>query len=276
MELTHLDEHGAARMVDVSEKKVTTRDALAEGFIRMRPETLALITAGGMPKGDVFAVARVAGIMAAKRTSDLIPMCHPLPIDSVKVDIRPVPPDRVHILARVRCTHKTGVEMEALTAASVAALTVYDMCKAVDRGMCIENVKLMEKSGGKSGAYRRATLESARVDTLSPETMEDVSLLSGETLDLMRALDYRGLCMKKFKADLVTRGLDYTALRAGDLLEIGGAAIEITRTGKHCYPECPLRQENIACTLSRDVAFGKIVQAGSIAAGDGIVRSTDA
>ena len=151
--LSHLDERGAARMVDVSAKDDTDRTAIAEAFVAMQPETLALIQEGGVPKGDVFAVARIAGIMGAKRTSDLIPMCHPLPITGVTVDLEADGEDRVRITARVRTTGKTGVEMEALTAVNVAALTVYDMCKAVDRAMRIEGVRLLEKRGGKSGDW---------------------------------------------------------------------------------------------------------------------------
>ncbi|HRU95148.1 MAG TPA: cyclic pyranopterin monophosphate synthase MoaC [Anaerolineae bacterium] len=154
--LTHLDEHGAARMVDVSAKQPTRREALAAGEVHMRPETLALIQAGGVPKGDVLAVARVAGIMAAKRTPDLIPLCHPLPLTGVTVDFEFDEQHAViHITARVRCTGITGVEMEALTAVSVAALTIYDMAKAVDRSMAIQNVRLLEKHGGKSGDWIR-------------------------------------------------------------------------------------------------------------------------
>lgn len=155
MELTHLDEKGAARMVDVGEKHMTRRTAQAQAVITMQLETLRKIVDGAMPKGDVFACARIAGIMAAKRTSELIPMCHPLPIDSVEVAITPVGIDQVRIVSTLRCTYKTGIEMEALTAASVAALTVYDMCKAIDRGMRIDEVYLLHKDGGKSGEYRR-------------------------------------------------------------------------------------------------------------------------
>jgi cyclic pyranopterin phosphate synthase len=152
--LSHLDEKGAARMVDVSAKDDTERVAVAEGYIAMLPATLALIQDGGLPKGDVLAVARVAGIMAAKRTSDLIPMCHPLPVTGVTVDLDPAGSDRLRIVATVKTTGKTGVEMEALTAVAVAGLTVYDMCKAVDRGMRVEGVRLLEKRGGKSGGWR--------------------------------------------------------------------------------------------------------------------------
>ena len=155
MELSHTDEQGNARMVDVSAKGDTLRKAIASAFIRMQPETLALIQSGGIAKGDVFATARIAGIMAAKRTPELIPLCHPIPLTFVGVDLVPEPPDGVRIIATVEAMTKTGVEMEALTAASVAALTFYDMCKAVDRGMQIERVQLEHKSGGKSGTYQR-------------------------------------------------------------------------------------------------------------------------
>ncbi len=153
--LTHVDEQGRARMVDVGDKPDTKRRAVAQAVVTMKPDTLAMIAAGRMPKGDVFACARIAGIMAAKRTSDLIPMCHPLPLDSVQVELTPEGSDKVRIVAEVTCIYHTGVEMEALTACSVAALTVYDMCKAVDREMEIGSVMLLEKSGGKSGDFKR-------------------------------------------------------------------------------------------------------------------------
>jgi cyclic pyranopterin monophosphate synthase len=153
-ELTHLDEDGAARMVDVSGKAPTTRRAVARGAVRMAPETLAVLLSGTAAKGDVLATARLAGIMAAKRTSDLIPLCHPLFLSKVTVDLRAEPGgDRVLIEAEVKTTGQTGVEMEALTAVSVAALTVYDMLKAVDKAMVIENVRLALKEGGKSGRF---------------------------------------------------------------------------------------------------------------------------
>ena len=152
--LTHLDSQGRAAMVDVTDKAVTAREAIAEAWVRMRPETLRMIVDGEHPKGDVFAVARIAGIQAAKKTSDLIPLCHPLMLTSVKLELRAEGPDAVHISARCKLAGQTGVEMEALTAASIAALTIYDMCKAVDKGMVIEQVRLLEKTGGKSGPYQ--------------------------------------------------------------------------------------------------------------------------
>ncbi|WP_286784460.1 MULTISPECIES: cyclic pyranopterin monophosphate synthase MoaC [Pseudomonas] len=151
--LTHLDSQGRANMVDVTEKAVTAREATAEARVRMLPATLAMIQQGGHPKGDVFAVARIAGIQAAKKTSELIPLCHPLMLTSVKVELSAEGDDSVRIVARCRLAGQTGVEMEALTAASVAALTIYDMCKAVDRGMLIEGIRLLEKLGGKSGHF---------------------------------------------------------------------------------------------------------------------------
>ncbi|MBR2521905.1 MAG: cyclic pyranopterin monophosphate synthase MoaC [Coriobacteriales bacterium] len=160
--LTHIDEQGDVRMVDVSEKADTQRIAIAEGFISMHQETLDLITSGEAAKGDVLACARVAGVMAAKKTSDIIPMCHPLNITKAKVSCTPVQAGQredgrvgIHVVTTCGVTGKTGIEMEALTAASVACLTIYDMCKAVDRGMEIMDVRLLKKDGGKSGLWQR-------------------------------------------------------------------------------------------------------------------------
>jgi len=154
-ELTHFDEQGGSRMVDTSAKSETLRIARAAGTIRLASETAALIRDRKLAKGDVLEVARLAGIMAAKRTSDLIPLCHPLPLTSVEVAFAFVDESVLRIEATARVVARTGVEMEALTAVSVAALTVYDMCKAIDRGMTIESIRLEEKSGGRSGTFRR-------------------------------------------------------------------------------------------------------------------------
>ena len=152
--LTHVDERGSARMVDVANKVVTHRRAIAGAFITMQPATIAMIVEGRAPKGDVLAVARVAGIMAAKRTSDLIPLCHPLALTHASVDLTPEE-GGIRIEATVETDGKTGVEMEALTAAGVAALTLYDMCKAVERGMTVQGLGLLRKEGGKSGVWTR-------------------------------------------------------------------------------------------------------------------------
>lgn len=152
--LTHIDAEGRARMVDVSDKPETDREAVAEGFVRLAPETLALAVSGQGRKGDVRAVAEIAGVMGAKRTSDLIPLCHPLDISKAEVAVE-VAGERLRVTARVRTSGRTGVEMEALTAVSVACLTLYDMLKAADRGMVIEDVRLLSKSGGRSGDWVR-------------------------------------------------------------------------------------------------------------------------
>ncbi len=151
--LTHINERGDAHMVDVGEKNVTSRVAVSETYVVMKAETQALILAGDLPKGDVLAAVRLAGIMAAKKTSDLIPLCHPLPITSVKIEIEPIGSTKIRIESRVKVSGQTGVEMEALTASSVAALTLYDMAKAVDKAMIIEGTRLLLKEGGKSGRY---------------------------------------------------------------------------------------------------------------------------
>ncbi len=154
-ELTHFDESGASRMVDVGDKPVTRRRAVASARMVMQQATMSLIESGGHTKGNVLEVARLAGIMAAKRTGELIPLCHPLPIDGVIIEFHVAGPQTLHIKAAVTTTGKTGIEMEALTAAATAALTVYDMVKSVDRGVVIERVQLEEKSGGKSGPWNR-------------------------------------------------------------------------------------------------------------------------
>ena len=150
--LTHIDEAGRARMVDVSEKASSAREAVASGFLRMTPETLELARSGGDRKGDVISVAEIAGVMAAKRTSDLVPMCHPLALSKVEVTVTPET-EGLRVTARVKTTGPTGVEMEALTAVSVACLTLYDMLKAAEKGMVIEDVRLLSKSGGASGTW---------------------------------------------------------------------------------------------------------------------------
>ncbi|MFZ2446886.1 MAG: cyclic pyranopterin monophosphate synthase MoaC [Syntrophobacteraceae bacterium] len=156
-ELTHIDSQGRLRMVDVSEKEPTWREARAEAFVGLNAETLRRITGGEIPKGNVFEAARLAGIMAAKRTWELIPLCHPLQLTGIEVDFSPDPAtSEIRITSRVKTNDRTGVEMEALVAVSVAALTIYDMCKAIDRGMNIRDARLIFKTGGKSGTFQRS------------------------------------------------------------------------------------------------------------------------
>ena len=155
--LAHFDENGASRMVDVSAKPTTVRTAVASGRVAMAPETLRRTLGEGVAKGDVREVARLAGIMAAKKTSDIIPLCHPLPLDAVEIDFRPVSAGELEVRATCRTVGRTGVEMEAMTAVAAACLTIYDMCKSLDRGMTIAAVRLESKSGGRSGDWRRTT-----------------------------------------------------------------------------------------------------------------------
>lgn len=173
-ELTHFDKRGSARMVDVSQKPSTQREAVARGSITMKKKTLRLIKDKGIEKGDVLGVARVAGIMAAKKTSEIIPMCHPLPISSVTIDFGfDKKNDRINIVSRVKIRGQTGVEMEALTAVAAAALTIYDMCKSVDREMVISDILLLEKKGGKSGLFKReCELEGAGRSTVPSKTVK--------------------------------------------------------------------------------------------------------
>ena len=162
-ELTHFNTKGEAHMVDVGDKAVTHRVAVAEGTILIQPKTLELIRSGGHKKGDVLGIARVAGIMAAKKTGELVPLCHPLNLTSVEVDLRTVAkPAAVHCRARVECRAQTGVEMEALTAVQIALLTVYDMCKSVDRGMTMQDIRLTRKTGGKSGEWIRPGMADSK------------------------------------------------------------------------------------------------------------------
>ncbi len=161
-QLTHFDKEGRAKMVDVSGKKVTKREAVVSADVVVNPKTLRMIKEGRMAKGDVLSVAKVAGIMAAKRTSELIPMCHPLKISNIEITFNLKGKNRIQIKSKVKCLGRTGVEMEALTAAAVSALTIYDMCKAVDREMVISDVKLLMKTGGKSGTFRRNQLGHKR------------------------------------------------------------------------------------------------------------------
>ncbi len=164
-ELTHINESGHVHMVDVSDKAATVRIARAQAVVRMLPATLAAINADEIGKGDVLATARIAAIGAAKRCSDLIPLCHPLPLSRVRVDIVPLDDERLTITVECKVTGPTGVEMEALTAASIGGLTIYDMCKAIDRGMSIESVRLLHKSGGASGDFKRDDANQGGADS---------------------------------------------------------------------------------------------------------------
>ncbi|MEG2234345.1 MAG: cyclic pyranopterin monophosphate synthase MoaC [Oscillospiraceae bacterium] len=265
MELTHINENGEVNMVDVGAKEKTGREAVAQSKIRMKPETLAKILEGNIKKGDVFAAARIAAIMAAKRTSELIPLCHPIAVTYADAVIDTQGNDTVTVTATVRCVGETGVEMEALTAASIGALTVYDMCKAIDRGMTVQSTRLLKKSGGKSGVYLRGPGEVCGT-CLTPqkEMSKQLSLLSKYALDEMEKMDYSGLCMEKFHANLIVDGLDFKALKSGDIIAVGKSRIELTSVGKRCFEDCPLVQSGIDCPLKNECAFAVVIQSGEI------------
>jgi cyclic pyranopterin phosphate synthase len=208
--LTHLDESGAARMVDVSDKAVTAREASAEAVIVLAPDTFAEVTAGNMPKGDVFAAARIAGIMAAKKTHELIPLCHQLPLSKVEIAFEPVPErSAFRVVAGVKTTAQTGVEMEALTAASIAALTIYDMVKAMDRGIVIETIRLLTKSGGKSGEFRAAPQPRA---TPRPRASASATTLMHETSSVKANIGVEREAFRTFMTDHHLRATEWAKL----------------------------------------------------------------
>ncbi|MEG0833013.1 MAG: cyclic pyranopterin monophosphate synthase MoaC [Oscillospiraceae bacterium] len=267
MELTHIDKNGEARMVDVGDKDVTSRSATACAQIVMKPSTFDAVEKNRMKKGDVLGTARIAAIMAAKRTHELIPLCHQIPLTAVEVEIELKKPDKIKITAIARCNYETGVEMEALTAASVGALTIYDMCKAVDRGMEISSVCLVEKSGGKSGTFCRE--DAMRVDKIMLRSskkadMRQLSLVGRETLEKMAATTAQALCMEKYCADIVLSGVDFCALKQGDILNIGSAEIQITEVGKQCYEACELHKSGTKCALQHGCAFAQVTKTGNI------------
>ena len=296
LELTHLDSRGNMKMVDISDKEVTVREAVAEGRVYMKQETLSLILGGGIPKGDVLAVARVAGIMAAKRTQDLIPMCHNILLDSVNVDFEQEPEkNAVLIKSLVRCTWKTGVEMEALTAVTVAALTVYDMCKAVDKTMVIGDVRLVGKTGGKSGDIRRAKVIAVNISEkkgVPKRTIEagefvvdhglkgdahagswhrQVSLLGQESIDKLAALGVKGLCTGKFAENITTEGIELYSLPIGTRLQIKDVVMEVTQIGKECHQKCAIYHQVGDCVMPKEGIFARVLVGGTIRAGDDII-----
>ncbi len=304
MELTHINDQGRARMVDVTEKPKTDRRARAHGKVHMAPETLELVRTGGIKKGDVLAVAQVAGIMAAKRTWELIPMCHPIQLTGIDISFT-YEEDGISLVAETRCTGETGVEMEALTAASVASLTIYDMCKAVQRDMEIDEVCLLEKEGGKSGHFVREEMPQGReliaeghvlatciseekgtrkhpVDALelvvgkgiagdahAGNWHRQVSFLGNEAVDRMRE---RGLDLKAgdFAENVLTEGIDLPQLPVGTLIEAGSATLVVTQIGKTCHNDCEIRRLTGMCVMPTDGIFCIVLKDGTIAAGDRI------
>ena len=292
MDLSHLDEQGTARMVDVSSKERVRRTARATGAILMQPETLRLVREGLLKKGDAFAVARVAGIAAAKRTSDLIPLCHNIRIDQVSIDLA-LEETGVRITASAVCTESTGIEMEALTAVSVAALTLYDMCKAVDKNMRITDIHLVEKTKGRPDAafggamnqdfsilsinvsertgeqkkpVARALLREGHGivgDAHAGDWHRQVSLLADEDIETLRG---RGIEIGfgDFAENITTRGIDLGSLPIGGRLRVGPALLEITQIGKECHTGCAIREVTGDCVMPRKGVFARVIVGGEI------------
>lgn len=310
--LTHVDESGAARMVDVGGKSRTVRVARAGARVWMAPATMALLQRQALPKGDVLAVARVAGIMACKRTSELVPLCHPLVLDHADIEFRVREEECcVEIECSTRTEGRTGVEMEAITGASVAAVTIYDMCKAVDRGIVIGEIRLLEKTGGKEDYVRT---EQGTVGGLGGATFAqaegsvksvNVSLGKGErkkptdvvtliadhgiegdghagpwhrqvSLLAQESIDTmvaKGLDVGAgdFAENITTEGIDLVALPIGTRLELGSALVEVTQIGKVCHDHCAIYYQAGDCVMPREGIFVRVVKGGTAAAGDRIV-----
>ncbi|NPV43844.1 MAG: cyclic pyranopterin monophosphate synthase MoaC [Firmicutes bacterium] len=301
MEFTHFNEKGRAKMVDVSEKPDTLREAAAAGRVFMKAETLKLIEQGAVKKGDVLAVAQVAGVMAAKKTGYLIPMCHPLFLTGIDLNFN-IDKERlcIEVEAVVRTLGKTGVEMEALTAVSAACLTIYDMCKSVDREMVISDIRLMKKSGGKSGEFVRIEKGDETVkgevvavctsdkkgmrkknigkgeliegfglkgDAHGGEWHRQVSLLAVESIEKMRE---KGLKVGPgdFAENITTKGLDLVNLPVGTRLKINDSILEVTQIGKECHSRCAIYYQAGDCVMPREGIFVRVLKGGPVQVGD--------
>jgi cyclic pyranopterin phosphate synthase len=301
MDLTHFNEEGRARMVDVGEKDDTKRVAVARGYIEMKRETLEAIKQGAIKKGDVLSVAQVAGIMGAKKTSDIIPMCHNIFLSECDIEFQiDEEKSRVYITAKVKTVGKTGVEMEALTAVSIAALTIYDMCKAIDKEMIIGDIKLIEKKGGKSGYFVRSDLKMGKVVSVNVsetkgvvknpvneiELIEDfgvkgdahagkwhrqVSLLAEESIDKMKKMGLDHLDYGKFAENITTQGIDLPSLKIGTRMIIGEAEVEVTQIGKECHGGCEIKRLVGDCVMPREGIFVKVLKGGKVRVGDDII-----
>jgi cyclic pyranopterin phosphate synthase len=302
--LTHIDGAGEARMVDVGGKQPTRRAARAGARVWMAPATMSLLQQQALPKGDVLAVAKVAGIMAAKRTSELIPLCHPLALTQVDLAFAVAEDEsRIDIECVTHTEDRTGVEMEALTGAAVAAITIYDMCKAVDRGMVIGDIRLLEKTGGKEDYFRpgevapgpaiSGTVVAANVSAAkgerkkpAPEVLlrtdhgiegdahagpwhRQVSLLAQESIDKMTAL---GLDVGPgdFAENITTLGLEVAAFPLGTTLDLGEALVEVTQIGKECHSRCAIYEQAGDCVMPREGIFVRVLRGGRVAPGDAV------
>lgn len=297
---SHLDQEGQVKMVDVSSKPTTAREAIAAGSIKVEPATLELIKAGQLEKGAVFETARLAGIMAAKKTSELIPLCHPLFISSVKIDFEITEPARIKITCRVKTSGQTGVEMEALQGVSSAALTIYDMAKAVDKTMEIGEIRLIEKRGGSSGEFIASEQLNGQVIAVSTSVekgtkkkplleinlqeghgiVEDahagdwhrqVSLLAEESIQkMLNSTDQKvRIGYGDFAENITTRGVDIGSLHPGDLITFQrGVKMEVTQIGKECHSGCAIAQQVGECVMPKEGIFAKVINGGIIRPGD--------
>lgn len=298
-ELTHFNDEGRAKMVDVSAKSATPREAVATAKVLLNSETFALVVDGKMKKGDVLAVAQVAGIMAAKKCADIIPMCHPIALTGVDISFNlDSAESSIAIRAMAKCIGETGVEMEALTAASVAALTIYDMCKAAQRDIIITDTMLLVKSGGKSGCFNRKGENMAKVtavcisekkgvqkcavpeislkikhgivgDAHAGDWHRQVSLLGDESVEKLRHI-LPDLPAGAFAENILTEGIILYELPVGTKLRVGDALLEVTQIGKECHKGCAIREQTGDCVMPREGIFAIVLEEGVVKAGDSV------
>lgn len=297
MDLTHFNESGRAHMVEVGDKDITKRMAVARGKIIMKKETLERIKDGMIKKGDVLSVAQIAGIMGAKKTSDLIPMCHNIFLTGANIEFKYLD-NGIQVEAIVKTEGKTGVEIEALTAVSITCLTIYDMCKAIDKDMEIKDIKLIEKTGGKSGDYMRKDIKGKVIsinisdkkgviknpinegvfvenfglkdDAHGGDWHRQVSLLGIESFNKMENMGVENLSPGIFAENITTEGIDLYSLPVGTKFKIGETIQELTQIGKKCHTGCEISRKVGKCVMPTEGIFTKIIQGGTIRIGDSI------
>lgn len=296
MDFTHFNESGRAHMVEVGHKDDTKRTAIASGRIKMKKDTINKIKEGLIDKGDVLSVAQIAGIMGAKKTSDIIPMCHNINLTGVDIRFK-IKENHIELEAEVKTTGKTGVEMEALSAVSIACLTIYDMCKAIDKDMVIEDIKLMKKTGGKSGDYVRSKIgkvlsinisdkkgvvkepigqglfienHGLENDAHSGNWHRQVSLLAIESFNKMKTMGMEDLHPGDFAENITTEGIVLYELPIGTKLSIGETIQEVTQIGKECHTGCAISKTVGKCVMPKEGIFTKVIKGGVIKEGDNI------
>jgi len=295
MDFTHFNESGRAHMVEVGDKEITKREAIATGKILMKQETIEKVKEGLIKKGDVLSVAQVAGIMGAKKTSEVIPMCHNIFLSGADIKFQFLS-DGIGVEAIVKTESKTGVEMEALTAVSIACLTIYDMCKAIDKDMEISDIKLIKKTGGKSGDYIRKNIKGKVIsinisdkkgvikepikegifienfglkdDAHAGDWHRQVSLLAIESFYKMENLGIEGLVPGVFAENITTEGIELFTLPVGTRFKIGETIQELTQIGKECHSGCAISKQVGKCVMPKEGIFTKVIKGGLIKEGD--------